>query len=95
MSARCKGGLVIPVFFYKEHLTIDYSRRINDINATNNLDFICRYFSYLSFASAKHLLRRAFGPTKSLPRGEGFREGVTWIKKKVRWQSFASLSNEL
>lgn len=48
MSARCKGGLVIPVFFYKEHLTIDYSRRINDINATNNLDFICRYFSYFN-----------------------------------------------
>ena len=30
-----------------------------------------------SFANAKHLLRRALDPTKSLPRGEGFREGVT------------------
>ncbi len=48
-----------------------------------------------SFAFAKHRLRRDFGPTKSLSRGEGFRVGVTWIKKKVRWESFASLSNEL
>ena len=30
-----------------------------------------------SFANAKHLLRRALDPTKSLPRGEGFRERVT------------------